>query len=40
MSEIEDILRKISKQLEEIIVLLEKATEKNKPFVPPDCEHL
>ena len=35
-----DILLKISNQLETIIQLLEKILEQNKPFVPPDCEHL
>jgi len=37
---LEDILRKISKQLEEIIILLEQKAEREKPFVPPECEHL
>ena len=36
----EELLRKISKQLEEIIVLLEQAAERDKPFIPPECEHL
>ena len=36
----EELLRKISRQLEEIIILLEQAAEREKTFIPPDCEHL